>query len=90
MKKVLGLDIGTTSIGWAFVKEAENEDELSKIEKLGVRIIPLSTDEETDFQKGKSISINADRTLKRGMRRNLDRYQLRRENLIGILKKMNL
>ena len=27
MKKILGLDLGTTSIGWAFVNEAENENE---------------------------------------------------------------
>src|SRR5690606_2250925 len=32
----------------------------------------------------------ADRTLKRGMRRNLDRYQLRREHLIDALKKANI
>ena len=86
MKKILGLDLGTTSIGWAYVNEAENENEKSSITKLGVRVIPLSTDEETDFQKGKATSINADRTLKRGARRNLDRYQQRRENLIEILK----
>ena len=86
MKKILGLDLGTTSIGWAYVLEAEKENEKSEIKKLGVRVIPLSTDEETDFQKGKATSINADRTLKRGARRNLDRYQLRRDNLIEILK----
>ncbi|MEE9430415.1 MAG: type II CRISPR RNA-guided endonuclease Cas9 [Melioribacteraceae bacterium] len=89
MKKILGLDIGTTSIGWAFVNEAENEDEKSSIIKLGVRVIPITTDEETDFQKGKSISINADRTLKRGARRNLNRYQLRRDALLEVLKKNN-
>lgn len=86
MKKVLGLDIGTSSIGWAFINEAENDEEKSKIKKLGVRIIPITTDEESDFQKGKSITTNASRTLKRGMRRNLDRYQLRRDKLIEILK----
>ncbi len=86
MKKILGLDLGTTSIGWAFIKEAENNTEKSSIVKLGVRVIPLSTDEETDFAKGKAISTNAERTLKRGMRRNLDRYQLRRKELIKILK----
>ncbi len=90
MKKVLGLDIGTTSIGWAFVNEAESEDEKSSIVKLGVRIVPITTDEENDFQKGKSISMNADRTLKRGARRNLDRYQMRREALINILKENNI
>ncbi len=89
MKKILGLDLGTTSIGWAFVNEAEKENEKSSIIKLGVRVIPLSTDEETDFQKGKATSINADRTLKRGARRNLDRYQLRRDALLQILIENN-
>ncbi len=87
MKKILGLDLGTTSIGWAYVHEAETIEENSEIIKLGVRVIPLSTDEEQDFQKGKSMTINADRTLKRSMRRNLDRYQLRRTALKNILKK---
>ncbi len=90
MKKILGLDIGTTSIGWAYVYEAENNNEKSLIKKLGVRIIPISTDEENDFQKGKSITINADRTLKRSMRRNLQRYKLRRNALITILKEQGL
>jgi CRISPR-associated endonuclease Csn1 len=88
MKKILGLDLGTTSIGWAFVKEAENNDEQSSIEKIGVRVNPLSTDEQTDFEKGKSITINADRTLKRGARRNLQRFKQRRENLIEALKEI--
>ena len=39
MKKVLGLDLGTNSIGWAVVNEAESEDEKSSVVKLGVRII---------------------------------------------------
>lgn len=86
MKKVLGLDLGTTSIGWALVNEAENEAENSSIIKLGVRVNPLTVDELSNFEKGKSITTNADRTLKRSMRRNLQRYKLRRENLIEILK----
>ena len=89
MKKILGLDLGTTSIGWAYINEAKTEDEKSSIVKLGVRIVPITTDEENDFQKGKSISLNADRTLKRGARRNLDRYQLRRKALIEILIEHN-
>ncbi len=39
MKKILGLDIGTTSIGWALVLEAENSKEKSVIRKTGVRAI---------------------------------------------------
>ncbi len=86
MNKVLGLDLGTTSIGWALVNEAENENEESSIIKLGVRVNPLTTDEQTNFEKGKPVSVNADRTLKRSARRNLQRFKLRRENLIDILK----
>ncbi|MBU0473773.1 MAG: type II CRISPR RNA-guided endonuclease Cas9 [Bacteroidetes bacterium] len=90
MKKILGLDLGTTSIGWAMVNEAENENEKSEIIKLGVRVIPITTDEVGDFLKGKATSINADRTLKRGARRNLNRFQLRRNALIKILKTQNI
>lgn len=86
MKKILGLDLGTNSIGWAVVNEAENTEEKSSIVKLGVRVNPLTVDELTNFEKGKSITTNADRTLKRSMRRNLQRYKLRRDNLINVLK----
>jgi len=105
MKKILGLDIGTTSIGWAFVNEAEKEDEKSSIEKLGVRIILYDdnlkiVDRKTgkvsdsknpirDFEGGRGISPNAGRTQKRSARRNLDRYQLRRTALIKILNENN-
>ncbi len=87
MKKVLGLDLGTNSIGWAVVNEAESNDEHSSIIKLGVRVNPLTVDEQRNFEQGKSITTNADRTQKRGMRRNLQRYKLRRDNLIEILIK---
>lgn len=86
MKIILGLDLGTTSIGWALVNEAQNEDEKSSIIRVGVRVVPLSTDESSDFSKGKAATINADRTLKRGARRSLQRYKDRRENLLEILK----
>ncbi len=85
MKKILGLDLGTTSIGWALVDEATVDNEISKIIKLGVRVNPLTVDELTDFEKGRPLSVNADRTLKRGARRNLQRFKQRRNNLIEIL-----
>lgn len=87
MKKILGLDLGTNSIGWAVVKEKEkNDTEKSSIIRLGVRVNPLTIDESMNFEKGKSIPTNANRTLKRSMRRNLQRYKLRRDHLIFILK----
>ncbi len=42
MKKILGLDLGTNSIGWALVYEAETKEEMSSIIKLGVRVNPLT------------------------------------------------
>lgn len=83
-KKILGLDLGTTSIGWAYVVESLNSED-SEIIQIGSRVNPLTTDEQTNFEKGKPITINADRTLKRGARRNLDRFHLRRKNLIEVL-----
>lgn len=90
MKNILGLDLGTTSIGWAFVKEAETSEEKSSIVKIGVRVNPLTVDEQTNFNKGKPITTNAERTLKRGARRNLQRYKLRRAYLINELKNAGL
>ncbi|TXD54357.1 MULTISPECIES: type II CRISPR RNA-guided endonuclease Cas9 [unclassified Polaribacter] len=101
MKNILGLDLGTTSIGWALVNEAETKIEKSEIIKLGVRIIQYdnfskvdksgkvseSKNPESDFLAGKGLSPNAGRTLKRGARRNLQRFKLRRTNLIEILIK---
>lgn len=87
MKRILGLDLGTASIGWAVVNQSEKDDEQSSIVKIGVRVNPLTTDEKNNFETGKSITTNADRTLKRSMRRNLQRYKLRRNALIDILLK---
>lgn len=89
MKNILGLDLGTTSIGFAHVIEGDTPEQ-SEIVQIGTRVNPLTTDEQTNFEKGKPVSINADRTLKRGARRTLDRYQLRRENLINALLKANI
>ncbi len=86
MKKVLGLDLGTTSIGWALVNQAENSSEKSSIIRAGVRVNPLTTDEKDGFTAGKDITTNADRRMKRSARRNLQRFKLRRDNLVSLMK----
>ena len=40
MKRILGLDLGTSSIGWALVNEGEGAEEISSIVQLGVRVNP--------------------------------------------------
>ncbi len=84
-KKVLGISLGTNSIGWALVKECERDS--SEIIKLGVRVNPLTVDEKINFEKGKPQKTNADRIQKRSSRRNLQRFALRRKALIDILSK---
>lgn len=88
MKKILGLDLGTTSIGWALVNQAEESSEKSSIIRAGVRVNPLTTDEKGSFEAGKDITTNADRRLKRTARRNLQRYKLRRDNLVALMKSL--
>ncbi|GAB6010182.1 type II CRISPR RNA-guided endonuclease Cas9 [Dysgonomonas reticulitermitis] len=80
MKKILGLDLGTNSIGWALV-DAENK----KIEGMGSRIIPMSQDVLGKFDSGVSISQTAERTGYRGVRRLRERCLLRRERLHRVL-----
>lgn len=89
-KKILGLDLGVSSIGWAYVQEDDKNSENNKIIKLGVRVNPLTVDEQINFEKGKPITTNASRTLARIARRNLQRFKLRRENLIDVLEKGNI
>lgn len=90
IKNILGLDLGVSSIGWAYVQEDSKNSENNKIIKLGVRVNPLTVDEQLNFEKGKPITTNAGRTLARSARRNLQRFKLRRVNLIDVLKKNNI
>lgn len=88
MKKILGLDLGSASIGWAVIKEFEEvENKDCQIVGLGSRIIPYEGTEGKDFSKGTGESRNSLRTQARTARKGYDRYQLRRKYLIDILLK---
>lgn len=97
MKRVLGLDLGSTSIGWAVIEEHSEEiiDDKTPLSKdtilgLGSRIIPLNPDESTQFYKGQALTKNADRTAKRTQRKGYDRYQLRRSLLLDKLSSLGM
>ena len=90
MKKILGLDLGSASIGWSLVNYPENKDEVSEILAMGVRIIPLTSADSDEFLKGNAISKNATRTKGRGARRCMQRYKLRRKDLKNILIKLGM
>jgi CRISPR-associated endonuclease Csn1 len=84
MKKILGLDLGTNSIGWALINH-DFENKEGQIEGLGVRIIPMSADILGKFDAGQSHSQTAERTRYRSTRRLYQRDNLRRERLHRVL-----
>ncbi len=88
MKKILGLDLGTNSIGWALTNN-DFENKNGNIEGLGSRIIPMSQDVLGKFDAGVSISQTAERTKYRGTRRLVQRFLLRRERLHRVLNILN-
>lgn len=92
MKKILGLDLGTNSIGWAVVnaEEVNRENETSflkplSIDAAGSRIIPMDAAILGDFDKGNSYSQTKERTDKRMARRIRERCLLRRDRLHRVL-----
>lgn len=88
MKKILGLDLGSASIGWAMISQKEENGTVkSEILGLGSRIIPYEGTEGKDFAKGTGESRNSLRTQARTTRKGYDRYQLRRHYLVDSLLK---
>lgn len=79
MAKILGLDLGTNSIGWAVV-----DDENNKILGMGSRIFPMGV-ENLGEGEGREISKNASRTGARGVRRQFFRKRLRKKILLKAL-----
>ena len=88
MKRILGLDLGTNSIGWSVLLTEIDENgnvQLKRIEAAGSRIIPMDAAMLGDFDRGNSISQTAERTRLRGIRHLLERCLLRRERLHRVL-----
>jgi CRISPR-associated endonuclease Csn1 len=83
MSKILGLDLGTNSIGWALIDDKED-----KILGIGSRIFPMGVDNLGDGDN--EMSKNASRTGARGVRRQFFRRRLRKKILLKILAKYNM
>ena len=82
MSKILGLDIGSNSVGWALIDEA-TEDILG----MGVRIFPDAVESKNTEQEQ---SKNVQRRLKRQLRRQYDRCRMRTDAVRGVLMKAGL
>jgi len=92
MKKILGLDIGTNSVGGAYINLPEKFEDYGtagSIEWVGSRIIPMDGEYLVKFEGGQSTKGQtkaAFRRIKRGSRRLKHRYILRRTRLIQVFK----
>lgn len=83
MTKILGLDLGTNSIGWALLDNKEN-----RIIGIGSRIFPMGVD---NLGEGDNeMSKNASRTGARGVRRQFFRRRLRKKILLKKLSEYNM
>ena len=78
MARILGLDLGTNSIGWALIDDVQN-----KILGVGSRIFPMGVENLGDGDG--EISKNASRTGARGVRRQFFRRKLRKKILLKAL-----
>jgi CRISPR-associated endonuclease Csn1 len=76
MQYSLGLDIGSSSVGWALLTD-------HSIIRAGVRVFPEGVDRDT---KGLEVSRNAARREARGARRIKSRRAQRRHKLVAILR----
>lgn len=89
MKKILGLDLGTNSIGWALI-EIDHDNRTVKILGLGSRILAMDAAEIAKFESGaKTESSAAKRTTQRSPRKLNERYFLRRDRLHCVLNLLN-
>lgn len=87
MKKILGLDLGTTSIGWAVITKDSNSI-TSSIDAIGSRNIPTDTATINGYGNGDTVSSTKERTKFRSARRLRERYLLRRQRLFRTLDMM--
>ena len=82
MSKILGLDLGTNSIGWALIEN-------TTILGMGSRVFPEGVINLGEGE-GREISKNASRTDSRGKRRQFFRKRLRKRYLLKELAKHSL
>ena len=81
------MDIGVSSVGAAIITE---ENGKKSIEKLSVRIVPEDPDFHGKFYSGNTASKNLERTIKRGIRKNNQRFKARRDKLYQVLRENDM
>jgi CRISPR-associated endonuclease Csn1 len=85
MTRVLGLDLGPNSVGWAIIDR--KEDGTASFVDMGVRIFPEGVD---NFDTAKEVSRTEARRIARGMRRQIKRRKRRLATLRRALAECGL
>ena len=88
--KILGLDLGTASIGWSVIDISDKDSNIIQLLGLGSRIIQYENNEASDFSAGKGETPCSKRTARRTARKMLDRFQQRRESLRSFLIELGM
>lgn len=83
IKYKLGLDLGSTSLGWAVVK-LDKDDNPTELIDMGVRIFPDGRDAQSH------APINVVRREARQMRRRTDRVLIRKRRTLALIHKYGL
>ena len=78
VQRVLGIDLGPNSIGWALIDDNPDSPSESRLVDLGVRVFPEGVDQ---FDTSKEASRSENRRIARGMRRQNSRRRRRRQYL---------
>lgn len=90
MKKILGLDLGTNSIGWALI-EINHENKIVNIRGLGCRILSMDAREVNTFETGGKLkSPAAQKTMDKTNRKLNERFLLRRDRLHCVLNLLKI
>lgn len=82
MKRILGIDLGTSSIGWSIV-DRDDKTAICELKDEGVLIFP----EGVAYNKGSEKPSCQDRTLARGTRKLIYRRRSRKIELLKVLIK---
>ncbi len=86
MERVLGLDLGTSSCGWALVDVPTTDGESGKVIALGTRVFPAGA----EISGSISTTPGKERREKRTMRRQIARRAHRKVLLRGELTRLGL
>jgi CRISPR-associated endonuclease Csn1 len=85
-RKILALDLGSNSIGWALIEQTKHGD-LEQIDGIGVRVFPEGVDRD---QQGAEHPKMEQRRIARGTRRQIARRSRRKNLLRRVLLKIGL